>query len=78
LSESDFDTENELEDCAVLHTMRNGDGDEDDSATQAFIWKNMENYKGQRENFTGSVGPHDPANDVMEIVDIFNCFSAKN
>jgi hypothetical protein len=45
LSESDSDTENELEDRAVLDTMRNEDSHEDDSATQAFIWENMENYK---------------------------------
>jgi hypothetical protein len=65
-SESDFDTENELEDRAVLDTMRSEDSD-----TEAFIWENMENYKGQRENFTASVGPQGPAKDVREIVDIF-------
>jgi hypothetical protein len=70
-SESDFDTENELEDHAVLDTMRNEDSDEDESATQAFILENMENYNGQRENFMGSVGPQGPAKDVMETVDIF-------
>jgi hypothetical protein len=31
----------------------------------------MQNYKEQRENFMGSVGPQGPAKDVMEIVDIF-------
>jgi hypothetical protein len=30
-SESDFDTENELEDHVVLDTVRNEDSDEDDS-----------------------------------------------
>jgi hypothetical protein len=44
----DFDNENELDDRAVLDTMRNEDSDEDDSGTQAFIWENMQNYKGQR------------------------------
>jgi hypothetical protein len=39
--------------------------------TQAFIWENMQNYKGQRVNFTGSVGPQGAAKGVMEIVDIF-------
>jgi hypothetical protein len=47
-SSSDFDTKNELEDRAVFDIMRNEDSDEDDSVTQAFIWENMENYKGQR------------------------------
>jgi hypothetical protein len=55
LSDSDFDTDNELEDRAVLDTMRNENSDEDDSGTQAFIWENMQNCKRQRENFTGSV-----------------------
>jgi hypothetical protein len=43
-SDSDFDTENELDDQAVLDTMRNEDSDDDDSGTQAFIWENMQNY----------------------------------
>jgi hypothetical protein len=51
--------------------MRNEDSDEDDSGTQAFILENMQNYKGQRENFMGSVGPQGPAKGVMEHVDIF-------
>jgi hypothetical protein len=67
LSDSNFDTENELDDRAVFDTMSN----EDDSGNQAFIWENMQNYKGQRKNFTGSVGPQGPIKDVMEIVDIF-------
>jgi hypothetical protein len=78
LLDSDSDSENELEDRAVLDTMRNEESNEDDSGTQAFIWENMQNYKGQKENFMGSVGPQGPANGVMEIVGIFNCFSAKN
>jgi cytochrome c556 len=55
----------------VLDIVRNENSDKDDSATEAFIWKNMENYKGQRENFIGSVRPQSAAKDVMEIVDIF-------
>jgi hypothetical protein len=55
--------------------MRNEDND--DSGTQAFIWENMQNYKGQRENFTGSVGPQGAAKGVMEIVDIFELFFSK-
>lgn len=34
LSDLDFDTENELEDRALLDTVRNKGSDEDDSATQ--------------------------------------------
>jgi hypothetical protein len=71
LSDSNFDTENELDDRAVLDAMRNEHSDVDDSGTQAFIWENMQNYNGQRENFTGSVEPQGPVKGVMEIVDIF-------
>jgi hypothetical protein len=34
----------------------------------------MSNYKGQREHFTGSVGPQGAAKEVTEIVDIFELF----
>jgi hypothetical protein len=43
-SESDFDTENELEDRAVLDTVRNEDSDEDDRVTQdsfGRLWKTI-------------------------------------
>jgi hypothetical protein len=70
-SESDFDTENELEDRAVLDTVRNEDSDEDDGVTQDFVWENMENYRGQRENFTGNVKPQGAAMHATEIVDFF-------
>jgi cytochrome c556 len=54
------------------------DTDEDDSATQDFVWENMQNYKEKRENFTGNVGPQGAAKHVTEIVVILNCFSIKN
>jgi hypothetical protein len=34
----------------------------------------MNNYKGQRENFTGGVGPQGAAKEVTEIVDVFELF----
>jgi hypothetical protein len=78
LSDSDFDTENDFEDHALLDTVVNDSNDEDDdSATKDFIWDNMKNYKGQRENFTGSVGPQGAAKHVMEIVDVFELFFSK-
>jgi hypothetical protein len=52
--------------------------DEDSSSTQGFIWKNMQTYEGQEENFMGSAGPQGAAKYVTEIVDIFNNFSIKN
>jgi hypothetical protein len=66
LSDSDFVTENEFEDRALLDTVVN-----DDSATQDFVWENMENYRGQWENFTGSVG----AQGAAKNVDVFELFS---
>jgi hypothetical protein len=77
VSDSDFDTEDELDDRAVLDTLKNEESDEDDSASQAFIWENMDSYKGQRENFTGSVGPQGPAKHVTDIVDTFELFFSK-
>jgi cytochrome c556 len=71
LSDSEFDTENELDNHAFLDAVVNYGSDEDDSATQDFVWENMQNYKGQRENFTGSVGPQGAAKHVTESVDIF-------
>jgi hypothetical protein len=42
------------------------------------VWENMQNYKRQRENFEGSVGPRGAAKHVTEIVDSFYCFSELN
>jgi hypothetical protein len=74
LSESDSETENELEDRALIDTLGNDGSDEDDgSGTPDFVWENMENYRG-REIFTGSAGAQGAAKHVMEIVDIFELF----
>jgi hypothetical protein len=78
LSDSDFDTENELEDHALLDTMGSDGSDEDgDRATQDFIWEDMENYRGQWENFMGSAGAQGTAKHVTDIVDILHCFSKR-
>jgi cytochrome c556 len=37
--------------CAFIDAVVNDGSDEDDNATQDFVWENMRNYKGQRENF---------------------------
>jgi hypothetical protein len=50
------------------------DDDSDDDIIQDFVWEDMDNYKGQRENFTGSVGPQGAAKEVTEIVDVFELF----
>jgi hypothetical protein len=77
LSDSDFETKDELEDRALLNTVINEGSDEDDSVTQDFVWEHMENYKGQRENFTGNVGSQGAAKLVMEIMDVFELFFSK-
>jgi hypothetical protein len=51
-----------------------GDSDQDD-IIQDLVWEDMNNYKGQRENFTGSVRPQGAANQVTEIADSSNYFS---
>jgi hypothetical protein len=56
LSDSDLDTDNELEDRALLDTVIT-EGSDEDIARRDFIWENMDNYEGRRENFTGSFGP---------------------
>jgi cytochrome c556 len=72
LSDSNFDPENEFEDRALLDTLGSDGSDEDeDSATQDFVWEDMENYRGQRENFTGGARAQGAAKNVTEIVDIF-------
>jgi hypothetical protein len=81
-SEQSSDTESECEtvddvDRALLDSALNDVSDEEESATQAFVWESMDNYKdykGQREHFTGSVGPQGGALNAVEIVDIFELF----
>jgi hypothetical protein len=69
LSDSESDTENELDNCALLDAVVN-----DGSATQDFVWENTQNYNGQRKNFMGSAGPQVAAKHVTEIMVILNCF----
>jgi hypothetical protein len=57
----EFDSENELDDFALLDIVVDDNIDEDDDIIQDFVWEDMINYKGQRENFTGIVGPQDAA-----------------
>jgi hypothetical protein len=67
LSDSKFDAENELNNCAFLDNVINDRSDED------FIWENMQTYKGQRDNVIGSVGCKSAAKyvTVTETVNIF-------
>jgi hypothetical protein len=51
LSDEDFDTENELDDRALIDAVGNEGSDEYDSANQEFVWEDMENYRGQRDHF---------------------------
>jgi hypothetical protein len=74
LSDSEFDSDNELDDCALLNVVVDGDSDKDDDIIQDFVWEDMNNYKGQRKNFTGIVGPQGAAKEVTEIVGIFELF----
>jgi hypothetical protein len=46
LSDSERDSEYELDDCAVLDVVVDGDSDQDD-IIQDFVWEDMNNYKGK-------------------------------
>jgi hypothetical protein len=69
LSDSELDAENELDDRALLDAVVN-----DGRSTEDFVWENMQNYKGKRENFTDSVQPQFAARHVTEIMFILNRF----
>jgi hypothetical protein len=53
LSDSECDSENELDDCAILDIVVDGDTDQD-YIIQDFVWEDMNNCKVQRENSTDS------------------------
>jgi hypothetical protein len=53
LSDLEFDSENELDDCALLDVVVDDNNDEDNDIIQDFVWEDMNSYKRQRENFTG-------------------------
>jgi hypothetical protein len=62
----EFDSDNELDDCALLDVVVDGDSDEDADVIQDFVWEDMNNCKGQRENFVGGVGPQIAAKQVTK------------
>jgi hypothetical protein len=72
-----FDNDNELEDHALLDVVVNGGSYDDDNIIQDFVWENMENYKGQRENFMGTVVSQGAVKHVTEIVDVSKFFQQR-
>jgi hypothetical protein len=77
LSDSECDSDNELDDCGVPHVVVDGDSDEDDDNIQDRVWEDMKNYMEQRENVMGSAGPHSVTKQMTEIVDISQLFLNK-
>jgi hypothetical protein len=72
-SDSDFDTEKELDDRAdraVLDTMRNEYSDDDASGTQAFI--------RDKEKISRAVLDLKMLQKGRKLWTFFNCFSARN
>jgi hypothetical protein len=49
-SDSEFDSEYELDDCALLDIVVDDNSDEDDDIIQDFVWEDMNNYKEQRDS----------------------------
>jgi hypothetical protein len=73
----EFDSKNELDDCTLLDVVVDDNIDEDDDTVQECVWEDMNNYKGQRENFSGSIGTQSAGKDVTEVLDVFKFFFKK-
>jgi hypothetical protein len=78
LLDSDLDTENELEDHAVLDTVRNEVNNEDDNATQAFIRENMENVSDKGKISWAVLDLKVLQKVLWKLWTFLNCFSARN
>jgi isopentenyldiphosphate isomerase len=61
LSDLEFDSENELDDCAILDVVMDDNIDEDDDDIQDCLWEDMKNYKKERKNFRCSIEPQGAA-----------------
>jgi hypothetical protein len=44
-----FDSDNELDDCALLDIVMSGESDENDNFIQDFVWENVNYYRGGRK-----------------------------
>jgi hypothetical protein len=66
------DSENELEDCAVLDVLVDGDSDQDNDI-QDFVWEDINNYKGKGK-ISAAVFDQSAAKQVTDIVDVFKLF----
>lgn len=77
LSDLEYNSDNGLDVCnllAVVVDVDSDDDDDDDNITQDFVWEYMNSYKGQRENFTGSVGCQCAAKKRQKLWPYSSCF----
>jgi hypothetical protein len=71
---SDTDFGEQEDDALLVDGDNSGVGDTANVNDSKFLWEDMRNYVGQRENFSGSSGPQDSAKDLTNAVDIFEPF----
>jgi cytochrome c556 len=74
LSGLEFGTDNELDDRALPELVVNDGSEENDNISPDLVWENMEDYKGQRENFMSSVGPQGTAKHMTETKNFLTVF----
>jgi cytochrome c556 len=65
-----FDTDCELDVCALLDALVNVDSKEED-IIQDFVWEDMKNYKEQTESFKDNAGHQGAVKHVAETADVF-------
>jgi hypothetical protein len=78
---SKIDSDHSVDDIAVVDTLVN-DHDDDNEAevdsVESFVWEDMSNYKGQREQFRRGSGCQGATKEVHEIAESFELFSTEN
>jgi hypothetical protein len=45
LSDSEFDSDNEMNDCALLDVVVNDNSNNNDNIIRNFVWEGVKNYK---------------------------------
>ena len=72
-------SDNEIDNLAVADAIVNNDSDDEEILTvnKNFVWEDMENYHGHREQFSGDSGPRNGAENINDILGPFMLFFNK-
>jgi hypothetical protein len=72
-------SDNEIENLAVADAIVNNFSDDEEILTvnKNFVWEDMENYHGHREQFSGDLGPRNGAENINDILGSFMLFFDK-